>query len=69
MLCKHEAKPQENKVVKVVYNKNYDKPLRSNRETCVHRRHSRALVSADFISLNNLKPEYMWSYFNFKNVT
>ena len=45
------------KALKVVYNsnKNYDELLRDNNEV--------------FKSLNNLNPEFMWSYFVFKNIT
>ena len=59
------------KALKVVYNsnKNYDEFLRDNNEVSIHQRHLRALICKVFKSLNNLKPEFMWSYFVFKNMT
>ena len=59
------------KALKVVYNsnKNYDELLRDNNEFSVHQRHLRTLICEIFKSLNNLNPEFMWSYFVFKNIT
>ena len=59
------------KALKVVYNsnKNYDELLRDNNEFSIHQRHLRALICEVFKSLNNLNPEFMWSYFVFKNIT
>ena len=34
----------------------------------VHQRHLRVLICEFFKSLNNLNPEFMWSYFIFKNI-
>ena len=59
------------KALKVVYNsnKNYDELLRDNNEFSVHQRHLRTLICEIFKSLSNLNPEFMWSYFVFKNIT
>ena len=59
------------KVLKVIYNsnKNYDELLRDNNEFSIHQRHLRALICEVFNSLSNLNPEFMWSYFVFKNIT
>ena len=58
------------KALKVVYNgnKNYDE-LRDNNEVLIHQRHLRAFIYEVFKSLNNLNPEFMWSYFIVKNIT
>ena len=70
---KHYLKIQKihHKTLKVVYNsnKNYDELLRDNNEFSIHQRHLRALIYEVFKSLNNLTPEFMWSYFVFKNIT
>ena len=52
------------KALKVVYNsnKNYDELLRNNNEVSIHQSHFRALICKVFKSLNNLNPEFMWSY-------
>ena len=52
------------KALKVVHNsnKNYD-------EVSIHQSHLRALICEVFKSLNHLNPEFMWSYFVFKNIT
>ena len=59
------------KVLKVEYNnkKNYDGLLRDKNEVSVHQYHLRALICEVCKSLNNLNPEFMWSYFVFKNLT
>ena len=59
------------KALKVVYNsnKNYDEPLRDNNEFSIHQRHLRGLICEVFTSLNNVNPEFMWSYFILKNIT
>ena len=59
------------KALKVVYNsnKNYNELLRDNNEFSIHQRHLRALICEVFKSLNNLNPEFMWSYFVFKSIT
>ena len=59
------------KALKVVCksNKNYHELLRDNNEFSIHQRHLRALICEVFKSLNNLNPEFMWSYFVFKNIT
>ena len=59
------------KALKVVYNsnKNYNELLRDNNEFSIHQRHLRALICEVFKSLNNLNPEFLWSYFVFKTIT
>ena len=59
------------KALKVVCNsnKNYAELPRDNNKFSIHERHSRALICEFFNSLNNLNPEFMWSYFVFKNIT
>ena len=59
------------KALKVVYNsnKNYNELLRDNNEFSIHQRQLHALICEVFKSLNNLNPEFMWSYFVFKNIT
>ena len=75
MFCKKKQYLQiqkiRHKALKVVYNsnKNYDELLRDNNEFSIHQRHLRALICEVFKSLNNLNPEFMWSYFVFKNIT
>ena len=56
------------KALKVVYNsnKNYDELLRDHNEVSIHQRHLGVLICKVFKSLNNLKPEFMWSYFFFQ---
>ena len=49
--------------------RNYDELLWDNNEVSVHQRHLLALICEVFKSLNNLNPEFMWSYFVFKNTT
>ena len=58
------------KALKVVYNsnKNYDELLRNNNEVSNHQSHLHALICEVLKSLNNLNPEFMWSYFVFKNI-
>ena len=50
-------------------NNNYDELLRNNNEVSIHQSDLRALICEVFKSLNNLNPEFMWSYFIFKNIT
>ena len=59
------------KALEVVYdsNKNNEEILRDKNEVSIHQRHLRALICKVFKSLNNLNPEFMWSYFVFKNIT
>ena len=59
------------KALKVEYNnkENYDGLLRDNNEVSVHQSHLRALICKVSKSLNNLNPEFMRSYFVFKNLT
>ena len=59
------------KALKVAYNSNkdYDELLRNNYEVSIHQSHLRALICEVFKSLKNLNPEFMWSYFFFKNIT
>ena len=59
------------KALEVVYdsNKNNEEIFRDKNEVSIHQRHLRALICKVFKSLNNLNPEFMWSYFVFKNIT
>ena len=50
-------------------NKNYDKLFRDNNEISIHQSHLPALIREVFKSLNDLNPEFMWSYSVFKNIT
>ena len=54
-------------VIKIV--RSYDELLRNNNEVSIHQSHLRALICEYFKSLNNLNPEFMSSYFVFKNIT
>ena len=58
------------KALKVVYNsnKNYNELLRNNNEVSIHQSYLRALICEVFKSLDNLNPEFMWSYFVFNNI-
>ena len=38
-------------------------------EITIRQKHLRALICEVFKNLNNSTPEFMWSYFTFKNVT
>ena len=49
-------------------NKNYFELLRDINEVSIHQSHLRALINEAFKSLNNLNPEFMWSYFVFKSI-
>ena len=75
MFCRKEQylKIQKihHKALKVVYNsnKNYNELLRDHNEFSIHQRHVHTLICEAFKSLNNLNPEFMWSYFVFKNIT
>ena len=59
------------KALKLGYNcnKNYNELFRDNNEVSIHQSHLRALTCEVFKSLNNLNPEFMWSYFVFKSIT
>ena len=50
-------------------NNSYEELLEMNNEVSIHQKHLRALICEVFKSLNNTNPEFMWSYFSFKNVT
>ena len=65
-----EIQKIHHKALKVVYNsnKNYDELLRDNNEVSIHQSHLHALICEVFKSLNNLNPEFMWSYFVFRNI-
>ena len=39
-----------------------------NNEITIHQKHLHALIYEVFKSLNNSNPQFMWSYFTFKNV-
>ena len=59
------------KALKVVFNSDdgYDELLQMINEIVIHQRHLHALICEVFKSLNNSNPEFMWSYFTFKNIT
>ena len=38
-------------------------------EISIHQKHLHALICKVFKSLNDSNPEFMWSYFAFKNIT
>ena len=56
-------------MIELWHNKNYDEHLWDKNEVSIHQRHLRALICEVFKSLNNMNPEFMWSYFAFKNIT
>ena len=59
------------KVLKVVFNSydGYDELLKMINEITIHQKHLHALKCNAFKCLNNSNPEFMWSYFAFKNIT
>ena len=59
------------KALKVVFNSDdgYDELLQMNNETIIHQKYLHALICGVFKSLDNSNPEFMWSYFTFKNIT
>ena len=59
------------KSLKVVFNRDeeYLSLLEINNEISIHQKHLHALICEVFKSLNNTNPEFMWSYFIFKNTT
>ena len=59
------------KGLKVVYNsnKNYDELLQNINEVSIHQSLLRALICEVFKFLSNLNPEFMRSYYVFKNIT
>ena len=66
-----KIKKIHHKALKVVYNnkKNDDELFRDNNEVSTYQSLLRALISEIFNSLNNLDPDFMWSYFVFKSIT
>ena len=59
------------KALKFVFNSDngYDELLQMSNEITIHEKHLHALICEVFKSLNNFNPEFMWSYFTFKNIT
>ena len=59
------------KALKVVFSSDdgYDELLRMSNEITIHLKCLHALICKVFKSLNNSNPEFMWSYFTFKNIT
>ena len=59
------------KALKFVFNSDngYDELLQMSNEITIHQKHLHALICEVFKSLNNFNPEFMWSYFTFKNIT
>ena len=59
------------KALKVVFNSDdsYDELLHMSNETAIHQKYLHALICKVFKSLKNSNPEFMWSYFIFKNIT
>ena len=58
------------KALKVVLNSDdgYDELLQMSNEIIIHQKHLYVLICEVFKSLNNSKPEFMWSYFTSKNI-
>ena len=54
------------KELEAVFN---DELLQISNEIIIHQKHLHALICKVFKSLNNSNPEFMWSYFTFKNIT
>ena len=75
MFCKKKQYKKlqkiHHKALKVVFGneESYEELLEMNNEVSIHQKHLRALICEVFKSLNNTNPEFMWSYFIFKNVT
>ena len=59
------------KALKVAFNGDdgYDAILQMSNEFNIDQKHLHALICEVFKSLNNLNPEFMWSYFTFKYIT
>ena len=55
----------------VVFNSDsgYDELLQMNNEITIHQKYLPALICEVFKSLNKSNPEFMWSFFTFKNIT
>ena len=58
------------KAPKVVFNSygGYDELLQMSNEITIHQKHLHALICEVFKSFDS-NPEFMWSYFTFKNIT
>ena len=58
------------KALKVVFNSDagYDELLQLSNEITIHQKHLHALIYEVFKSLNKSNPEFMCSYFTFKNI-
>ena len=59
------------KAIKVVFNSDdgYGELFQMGNEITIQQKDLHALTCEVFKSLNNSKPEFMWSYFTFKNIT
>ena len=59
------------KALTVVFNSDsgYDELLQMNKEIIIHQKHLHELICEVCKSLNKSNPEFMWSYFIFKNIT
>ena len=59
------------KAIKVVFTSYdaYDELLQMSSKITIHQKHLHALMCEVFKSLNSSNPEFMWSYFTFKNIT
>ena len=59
------------KALTVVFNSDsgYDELLQMNNEITIHQKHLHALICDVFKRLNESNPEFMWSFFTFKNLT
>ena len=58
------------KALKVIFNSDdgYDELLQMSNEITIHQKLLHALIREVFKSLNNSNPEFIWSYFTFKNI-
>ena len=59
------------KPLKAVFNSDdgYEELLQMSNEITIDQKHPHSLICEVFKSLNNSNPEFMWSYFTFKNIT
>ena len=59
------------KALKVVFNNDdgYDELLQMKNKITIHKEQLHALICEVFKRLNYPNPEFMWSYFTFKNIT
>ena len=59
------------KTLEIIFNSvdGYGELLQMSTEITIHQKYLHALICQVFKSLNNSIPEFMWSYFTFKNIT